>query len=192
MQIIGLTGGIGSGKTTVARVFELLGIDVYYADIQAKKILSSDKIKEQIISAFGNVYKDNKLQNKKLAEIVFNDKKKLEKLNSIVHPAVEKDFEQWSKKNSGKPYLIKEAAILFESGSYKKVDKIITVFAPENIRVLRVCKRDNINKAQVIARINNQMPDNEKIAKSDFVIKNYNGYLIIPQIIEIDNALRSE
>jgi dephospho-CoA kinase len=192
MQIIGLTGGIGSGKTTVARVFELLGIDVYYADIQAKKILSSDKIKEQIISAFGNVYKDNKLQNKKLAEIVFNDKKKLEKLNSIVHPAVEKDFEQWSKKNSGKPYLIKEAAILFESGSYKKVDKIITVFAPENIRILRVCKRDNINKAQVIARINNQMPDNEKIAKSDFVIKNYNGYLIIPQIIEIDNALRSE
>jgi dephospho-CoA kinase len=192
MQIIGLTGGIGSGKTTVARVFELLGVDVYYADIQAKKILSSDKIKGQIISAFGNVYKDNKLQNKKLAEIVFNDKKKLEKLNSIVHPAVEKDFEQWSKKNSGKPYLIKEAAILFESGSYKKVDKIITVFAPENIRILRVCKRDNIDKAQVIARINNQMPDNEKIAKSDFVIKNYNGYLIIPQIIEIDNALRSE
>ncbi len=191
MLKIGLTGGIGSGKTTVAKIFELLGINVYYADIRAKKLLNSFELRPKITKIFGDIYKNGLLDKKKLAEIVFNDKNKLQQLNKIVHPAVERDFELWCKNKIANHYIIKEAAILFESGSHKYLDKIIMVFAPEDVRINRVCKRDNTTREKVIARIKNQWSDEEKIKLSDFVIKNYGNNLVIPQVLAIDKALRS-
>ncbi len=188
---VGLTGGIGSGKTTVAKIFEVLGIPVYYSDIQAKKILFKPETIEKIRHTFGEkVFEKGKLSKKLLAKIVFNDKEKLQKLNSIIHPAVKTDFKNWLEKQNA-PYVVKEAAILFESGAYKDMDFIITVFAPVEERIKRVMKRDNISREEVIRRIENQWTDEKKIKLSDFVIKNYNSFLVIPQVLEIHNKLRS-
>lgn len=187
---VGLTGGIGSGKTTVAKIFELLEIPVYYSDIEAKKLLNEDKqIQEAIIRSFGQVYLSKKINNKKLASIVFNDENKLQTLNNIVHPAVNNHFDKWVDEHSAYKYIIKEAAILFESGSHKNVDKIITVTAPFEIKIERVCKRDNISEKEVLARIDKQWSDEEKIKLSDFLIHNDNQNMIIPQIIEIHQKL---
>ena len=192
MQKIGLTGGIGSGKTTVARVFENLGVPVYYADLRAKEIVDTDEfVKEKIISAMGDVYENGKLNRPKVAKIVFNNKEKLNQLNSIVHPAVRNDFLSWCESHSDKKFVIEEAAILFESGADKFVDKTIMVYAPEEIRIERVCKRDQVDRASVKARIKNQMPDKEKLRLADFVIKNYADYLVVPQVIEIYDELNS-
>lgn len=175
-KIIGLTGGIGSGKTTVANYLLSKGIPVYISDVEAKKVMASPEIINQIIAVFGTdiIGEDNSLNRDKLASIVFNHPDKLKQLNAIVHPAVKKHFEQWVGNNKNFPYIVKEAAILFESGSYKDCDAIITVCAPLESRIARVLERDGTTREKVLQRINNQISDDERIAKSQYVITNEN------------------
>lgn len=192
MLKVGITGGIGSGKSTVCKVFELLGIPVYYADDEAKKLLDSEPdVKSKIIQLLGKSLFDEKgvIDRKALATIVFNDKAKLEQLNSIVHPAVARHFEAWLNKNAAAKYIIKEAAILFESGAYKAVDKVITVAAPLELKIARVIQRDKTSRELVEQRIKSQMSDEEKIKHSQFVIYNDERELLIPQILRIHKEL---
>ncbi len=173
-KIIGLTGGIGSGKTTVANYFQSKGVPVYISDIEAKKVMAFPEIISQIAAVFGSeiVGENNSLDRDKLAAIVFNNPDKLKQLNAIVHPAVKKHFDQWVVNNNNFPYLVKEAAILFESGSYKDCDTIITVTAPIETRIARVLERDNTTREKVLQRIKNQLSDEERIAKSHYIITN--------------------
>lgn len=172
-KIIGLTGGIGSGKTTAARYFAELGVSVYIADDAARKVMDSEDIKQQLRVQFGdNIFEGGILDRKALAKIVFDEPLQLKALNSLVHPAVAKHFELWLMQHREEDFVIREAAILFESGSYKDCDKIITVIAPYEDRIERVMQRDKVTRAEVIKRMENQWSDAEKIAKSDFVITN--------------------
>ncbi|WP_264537190.1 dephospho-CoA kinase [Flavobacterium sp. N1736] len=174
-KVIGLTGGIGSGKTTIANYFQEMGIPVYIADDGAKRVMQSEEIIDQIKTAFGEALFENNILNRaKLAEIVFNDKNKLEQLNAIVHPAVKKDFEVWLLQHKKYQYIIYEVAILFESGRYKDCDLIITVTAPEEIRIKRVLERDNTTREQVLSRMKMQWNDENRISRSNFVINNDN------------------
>ncbi|MCF6347802.1 MAG: dephospho-CoA kinase [Flavobacteriaceae bacterium] len=179
MITIGLTGGIGSGKTTVANYFIELGVPVYFADNEAKELMNtSKKIKKKLITEFGKeAYKDGKLNKAYLAAIVFNDKNKLSIINKIVHPEVVKHFSKWVKQQSQNirsDYVIQENAILFENGSASKFNYIITVTAPVDIRINRILKRDSITKDAILSRMDNQWSDNEKVKLSDFVINNIN------------------
>ena len=172
-KILGLTGGIGSGKTTIAKHIQSLGIPVYIADDEAKKILMLPETLNSLKLVFGNAIFDDGLLNKdKLSTIVFNNPEMLKQLNQIIHPAVKKDFDNWLKANKNAPLVVKEAAILFESGSYKDCDAIITIVAPLNSRINRVIKRDNTNYEAVLSRINNQWTDEMRIEKSDYIIEN--------------------
>ncbi|HEY9082234.1 MAG TPA: dephospho-CoA kinase [Vicingaceae bacterium] len=190
--IIGLTGGIGSGKSTIAEVFDVLKIPVFNSDIEAKQLYSHPEIKQQIIKLFGNVYNEqNQLDKKALANIVFNNEDKLQQLNKIIHPAVKKLFETWVSKNNHAPILIKEAAILIESGAAKQADKIIVVTAPEKERIKRVMQRDNVTEKEVIARMSKQLPEEKLITQADFIIKNDNEHLVIPQILELIKKLNN-
>jgi dephospho-CoA kinase len=182
----GITGGIGSGKTSVCMIFETLGIPVYYSDTRAKQLTDTDpELKTAIANCFGSeIYCCGTLNRRKLAEIVFNDKVALEKLNSLVHPAVARDFEQWQSQQTS-PYTVEESAIIFESGIAERFDKIILVTAPEEIRIERVCARDNVAPEAVRERIKNQLPDEKKIAFADYIIYNDNMRMVIPQVIEI-------
>lgn len=172
-KIIGLTGGIGSGKSTIAGYFKALGIPVYIADDEAKKLMNNPETVKKVQSVFEeNVMENDILDRKKIAALVFSNPQKLEQLNSVVHPEVKKHFLAWLKIHKNEPFIIKEAAILFESGSYKDCDKIIMVTAPEAIRIERVMQRDKVTKAQVLERMQNQWPEEEKIKRSDFVIEN--------------------
>ncbi|MFV8346402.1 dephospho-CoA kinase [Flavobacterium sp. ZB4P13] len=172
-KIIGLTGGIGSGKTTIANYFESFGIPVYIADDEARKIMQTSEIIVAIKNVFGNaVFEKEILNREKLAKIVFNDPEKLEKLNNIVHPAVKKHFDQWLIQHKKVSYIIYEAAILFESGGYKNCDLIITVTAPIESRIQRVVERDKTTRELVLKRINAQWTDEQRISKSDFSIEN--------------------
>ena len=187
-KIIGLTGGIGSGKTTVANYFKSFGIPIYIADDEARKIMKSADIIEAIKNSFGDAIFENEILNRdKLAKIVFNNPKKLEKLNNIVHPAVKKHFEQWLMQNQSAPYVIYEAAILFESGRYKDCDLIVTVVAPMKSRIERVIKRDNSTRELVLKRINAQWTDEERILKSDFIIENISSETTK---LEVDRILK--
>lgn len=191
MFIIGLTGGIGSGKTIVSEVFKSIGISVYNSDIEAKKIMNTDSyIINKLKIIFGNnIYNtNNQLDRKKLANLIFNNKDKLNTLNSIVHPAVKKHFQNWIIKQNS-PYVIKETAILFESGIYKDVDKIITVLSPLSLRIKRLILRDNSNKKEIMERVKNQLNDEYKIKNSDFLLNNNEEELILPQILLIHNNL---
>jgi dephospho-CoA kinase len=192
MLKIGITGGIGSGKTTVCKVFKLLGIPIYFADDEAKKILdTSIDVKTNIINTFGIEVIDTNgiIDRKKLALKIFNNKENLEKLNSIVHPAVAKHFENWLHENKSAKYILKEAAILFESKAYKAVDKVITVTAPIELKIQRAMQRDNTDRASIEQRIKNQLSDEEKIKRSHFIIYNDEQQLLIPQIIDIHHKL---
>lgn len=172
-KIIGLTGGIGSGKTTVAKMFMAHGIPVYIADEEAKKLMESETIVKQVKLKFGDgVIVNNKIDRTKLADIVFNKPEKLEQLNAIIHPVVLKHFKDWLKNQATVPFVIKEAAILFETGGHKQCDKVITVIAPQLLRIERVVLRDKSDKDSVLRRINNQWSDEKKILLSDFVIEN--------------------
>lgn len=172
-KIIGLTGGIGSGKTTIANYYASLGIPVYIADDEAKKLMESQDIINQLLLAFGNIILDNGIIDKnQLAKIVFQNPEKLKTLNSIIHPAVKKNFNKWLLLHQTSPIVIKEAAILFESGSYKDCDAVITVTAPLEERIKRVINRDNTTREAVVNRIKNQWTDDERISKSDYVIIN--------------------
>ena len=192
MLLVGLTGGIGSGKSTAAKIFKLLGIPVYIADVEAKRLINTN---EQIRSAFierygSDIYLPEGTINKaKLGNIIFTQKEELQFVNATVHPIVKKDFKEWAARQDA-PYVIEEAAILFESGSHKVMDVVITVTAPEHERIMRVRKRDNLTEEQIKSRINNQFPEEDKIRLSDFVIHNDDNKLIIPQIIEIDKKIR--
>jgi len=172
-KIIGLTGGIGSGKTTIATHFKALGVPVYIADDEAKKIMDSPEIGIALKKIFGNgIFENNKIVKENLAKIVFQDPEKLKFLNNIIHPAVQKKFQDWLKQHDKFPIVIKEAAILFESGSYKDCDTIITVVAPLETRIARVLERDKTTKENVMLRINNQWTDEMRIARSDYTIDN--------------------
>lgn len=173
MKVIGLTGGIGSGKSTVAAMFEALGVPVYYADIEAKKLMnSSDAIKEGMINLFGKkAYTDKGLNSVFIAEIVFKDKEKLQALNALVHPEVRTHFLQWVSDQKA-PYVIQENPLIFEKKQQSYFDSIITVTAKETLRIQRVMDRDNLSRDQVLDRIKNQLDDDDKINHSDFVIFN--------------------
>ncbi|WP_339889036.1 dephospho-CoA kinase [uncultured Flavobacterium sp.] len=172
-KIIGLTGGIGSGKTTVANYLIEKNIPVYIADDEARKITNSKRVTSKIVELFGNqVLENDKINRAFLANIVFSDKEKLAQLNAIIHPEVKKHFKKWLKSKLDYKFVVKESAILFESGSYKDCDAIILVTAPLETRIERTMKRDNIARESVLQRINNQMAEEEKILKSDYVIQN--------------------
>lgn len=172
-KIIGLTGGIGSGKTTIANYFQSLGIPVYIADTAAKKIIDEPLVQQQIQQAFGeSVVIGNKVDREKLAAIVFSNPEQLAVLNSIVHPAVRNHFQQWLIAHQNEPIVIKETAILFESSSDKDCDAIITVTAPIETRIERVISRDRTTKEAVLQRVQNQWTDEMRISKSDYVIDN--------------------
>lgn len=190
VKIIGLTGGIGSGKTTVARQFEQLGIPVYIADDEAKKVMQSKEAIAALKNVFGlDVFSAGVPDRKKLADIVFSNPQKLEELNKIIHPLVKKDFDQWVMEKSHFPFVIKEAAILFESGSYKDCDIIITVSAPLELRIERVMRRDNTDYESVLSRINNQWTDEMRFAKSDFIIENIDAENTKNQIAKVFKEL---
>nr|WP_315173314.1 dephospho-CoA kinase [uncultured Flavobacterium sp.] len=185
-KIIGLTGGIGSGKTTVANYFKELGVPVYIADDAAKEVMQSETILSDIRKTFGDAVFENKtLVRQKLASIVFANQEKLQQLNAIVHPAVAQHFKYWLLNHQHAPFIIYEAAILFESGGDQKCDKIITVTAPEAIRIERVIGRDTTTKEQVIQRMHAQWTDDQRIAKSDFVIENIDFNKTKSQIVKI-------
>ncbi|QSW89503.1 MULTISPECIES: dephospho-CoA kinase [Flavobacterium] len=190
-KVIGLTGGIGSGKTTIAGFFNEMGIPVYIADDGAKRVMQSAEIIEAVKTTFGESLFDNNVLNRsKLAEIVFKDADKLARLNSIVHPAVKKDFESWLLEHQSYEYVIYEAAILFESGRYKECDYIITVTAPEEIRIERVLKRDNTTRENVINRMKMQWNDEKRISLSNFVINNSNLKIAREEVVEILKILK--
>ena len=190
MLKIGLTGGIGSGKTTIAQVFEKLGVPVFYADLEAKKCMESDMVLiKKLKATFGNkIYIDRKLQKDRLASIIFNDDSKLHTINRLVHPAVQRVFEDWcaTQKNS---YVLKEAAILFESGSDKDLDQIVCVSASDDLRKQRVMQRDGVTESQVLERISKQWEQSRKIELAHFHIVNDEKQLLIPQVLEVHSLL---
>ncbi len=188
MLKIGITGGIGSGKTTVCKIFEKIGIPVYYADLQARQLMNTDEVLiHQLKKEFGkDMYTtQGELMRPQLAQIVFNDKQKLEKLNAMVHPAVQRDFKHWAAQQTNTPYVLKEAALLFESGSYKSLDYIVTVAAPKAMRVQRVAKRDGLKKSEVEKRMKNQLSEKDRLNRADFVINNDETQAVIPQIMQL-------
>jgi dephospho-CoA kinase len=190
-KIIGLTGGIGSGKTTVANHFIAAGIPVYIADDEARKIMQSPEILKKIEKIFGSViFKNEVLNRQKLAEIVFSNSDKLKQLNAIIHPAVKKHFGNWILNYKNSPFVIYETAILFESGSYKDCDKIITVTAPLETRIERVIQRDKTSRENVLKRIKMQWTDDQRLGKSDFVIENINPEITKSEVGKILKILK--
>jgi dephospho-CoA kinase len=187
---VGLTGGIGSGKTTVARIFEVLGIPVYYADETARHIMNEDtQLKKEIIKSFGEQsYIEGKLNREYLASIVFQDKTKLGRLNALVHPATIRHSVQWMKQQTG-PYAIREAALIFESGVQGQLDYVIGVCAPVELRIERAMKRDNLTREQVMERMDRQINETIKMRLCDFVIVNDGKTALIPQVMEIHSKL---
>nr|WP_314554361.1 dephospho-CoA kinase [uncultured Capnocytophaga sp.] len=191
MMVVGLTGGIGSGKSTIAKAFAALGIAVFNSDEQAKALIATDaQVKKRIIAAFGEeAYHNGEYNRAYIAQIVFNNSEKLAILNGIVHPALAEYFKQWAKAQTS-PYVLKEAAILFESGSYKDCDYIITVTAPEEVRIARVMARDHCTETQVRARMAQQWSDAQRIALSNAVIENIDLEKAKKEVRRINNELR--
>ena len=188
--IIGLTGGIGSGKSTVAKIFAQLGIPVLDADATAKAIMNEDRsVKTKLIELFGeDAYKENQLNRPYIAQLVFEDAFKLQQLNAIIHPITIQYAKDWASKQSA-PYVIKEAALFFESGSSEGVEKIIGVAAPKHIRIQRVMQRDQITREDVIKRMEHQLEDSLKMKLCDWVIQNDDMHLLIPQILAIHQEI---
>ena len=188
--IIGLTGGIGSGKTTAARMFETLGIPVFIADDEGRRQTGISAIKKLIINVFGTeIITNDEIDRKKLASIVFNNSLMLQKLNDIIHPAVKKSFEQWCAANINSKYVIYESAILFETNFTINFYKVITVSAPENIRIARVKARSNISENEVKDRISKQWTDTQREEKANYVIKNIDIENTKEQVYAIYTAL---
>ena len=190
MLKIGLTGGIGSGKSTVAKVFEVLGIPVYYADDAAKRLMNEDEaLKQNIKKTFGQaVYKDGQLNKKYLADIAFNNPDKLQLLNALVHPATLQDSKKWMQQQTS-AYAIKEAALIFESGAQEQLDYVIGVYAPAPLRIQRTMQRNSIIREEVIARMDMQLDETIKMRLCNFVINNDEQELLIPQVIALHNKL---
>ena len=188
MLKVGITGNIGSGKTTVSKIFEVLGIPVFYADDEAKKVMVNDAILVDAIKEnFGAeaYFADGTLNRKHIAGIVFNNQAELLKLNAIVHPATFRAFDNWLPQHVGAPYILKEAALLFESDSYKMCDKTIMITAPLDMRVARVMERDGLSKAEILSRDIKQFTQEVKLGLADYSIKNDNTELVIPQVLKL-------
>ena len=183
---LGITGGIGSGKTSVCRVFNVLGIPVFSADPEAQTIMNVDKKVRKAINEIAgrNIYPGGKLDRMALASLIFNDKESLKRVNDLVHPIVFDNFIRWTEQQTT-PYVIMEAAILFESGASKLVDRVATIIAPVEERISRVTFRNRLTREQVMERIRNQMTDEERIKRSDYVINNSENAMIIPVILRI-------
>jgi dephospho-CoA kinase len=190
MLKIGLTGGIGSGKSTVAKIFELLNVPVYYADEASKRLYHTDKqLMADLKKHFGeDVYTNDQLNRSRLAELVFTNPEKLELLNSLVHPPTLRDAEEWMQKQTA-PYILKEAALLFETGSAAGLDYVIGVKAPQHIRIKRVMDRDGVSREQVLSRIDKQLDEEIKMKLCDFIIDNSEQELVIPQVLELHERL---
>jgi len=191
MLKIGITGNIGSGKTTVSQMFRVLGIPVFYADIEAKNIMTADPVLvADMKKAFGDeaYFADGSLNRKYIANIVFNDDEQLAKLNSLTHPAVFRAFDNWVAGIKNVPYVIKEAALLFESTSYKMCDYSLLVTAPLDLRIARVTERDHITRAEVEAREAKQFTEAKKRELADYIIENDETQLLIPQVLKLHDA----
>lgn len=188
MLKVGITGNIGSGKTTVSKIFEVLGVPVFYADDEAKDVMVKDaELIAGIKQAFSeqSYFEDGSLNRKHISSIVFNNDDELKKLNALVHPAVFRAFDSWVLQFKDAPYVLKEAALLFESSSYKMCDKTIVVTAPLEIRIARVMQRDHLSKEEILSREAKQFTEEKKIELADFVIKNDNSELVIPQVLKL-------
>ena len=193
MKKIGITGGIGSGKTTVCKIFETLDVPVYYADIEAKKIMSSNaSVKKQIKILLGDdaYYKNGKPDRAFISSRIFSDNTLLEGINKIVHPAVHLDTARWIENLQGNHrYALCEAALIVENGSYKNMDGLIVVTCPEKIRIQRVMGRDKLSFTDVVKKVNNQLPEQEKIMVADYIIKNDGTLPLINQVYEIHKKI---
>ena len=194
MLKIGVTGGIGAGKSTVCKLFEVIGIPVYYADDRAKLLMQKDAaLIAEITATFGDQsYVDGQLNRSYLSEKVFKDTLQLQKLNALVHPAVRKDVLRWVNDQKNVSYVIQEAALLFESGGYKQLDKMITVHAALEDRIKRLKERDNSTDEQIAARMRHQMQDEEKMRLADFVVYNDQNHSLIKQVLTIHHLLVKE
>ena len=192
---IGITGGIGSGKSLICKIFSCLGVPVYDADSHAKELMTTDGILvSDIKKEFGvlSYSVDGGLNREYLSKMVFNDPERLRTLNSLVHPRVGHDFNRWLDQRKGHPYVLKEAALLYESGAYKSLDKVIVVYANEALRIQRVLNRDPHRTAdQVRAIIKNQMPEEEKLKRADFTVRNDETALLIPQVVSLHQRFSS-
>ncbi len=188
---VGLTGSIGSGKTLVARIFETLGIEVFYADTEAKLLLADPEVKAEITGHFGDHILDeqSRIVNKRLADIVFNDPSSLMVLNAIIHPRVMRRLLEWFDNRRAGLYAVQEAAILLESGFDKECDVVVTVSAPEEIRIRRVMERDHVTRDEVLVRLKNQWTDEQKRNRADYIIINDGTCMVIPQALRIHEAL---
>ena len=189
---VGITGGIGSGKTTVCKVFEALGIPVYYADWHARQLMvNAPRLVAGVKELFGpDAYlEDGALNRPYIAEKVFNNDKKLQQLNHLVHRVVAEDADRWHSAQENVPYTLKEAALLFESGNYKQLDKVITVFAPEDLRIQRVMDRDQVSSTEVRARMAKQMPEEEKLKRADYIVYNDGKHSLVRQVWDIHREL---
>lgn len=191
MLKVGLTGNIGSGKTVIAKIFTSLDINTFFADLEAKQLLKECEIKNILAGRFpSEIFDSNKnIINKKLAKIIFTDKEALYFLNNLIHPRVMISFQKWMKGLVDEQYVLYEAAILFESGHYKELDKVIMVSSPEELRIKRVMARDHITREDVLHRIRHQWPDEKKEPMADFIIRNDEKQLVIPQVLSIHRAL---
>ncbi len=190
---VGITGGIGSGKSTICQFFRSIGIPVFEADIEAKKLVSnSESIRYQLKALFGSdIYLPNKtIDRKKLASLIFNSPPLLQKVNNIIHPEVRKYFETWCEKQQT-PYIIHEAAIMFESGFYEMMDYTVLVTAPEEIRIQRVMEREKTDADSVRARMEKQWKDEKKAELADFIIRNDGTELVVPQLVKLDKQFRT-
>lgn len=182
---IGITGGIGSGKSTVCAIFQILGIPVFNADIEARKLYDEPRVKEAIILAFGdNMYPQGVFDKKAMADLVFQSADKLKQLNELLHPLVQIQFDTWLQQQES-PYAIKEAALLIEAGSYQQLDALILVTCPMNKRIERVMKRDRVTEDEVLARINKQLSEEDKRALCQYEIINDDRQLLIPQVLQL-------
>lgn len=190
MLKVGITGGIGSGKSTVARMFEVLGVPVFYADTEARKMMEEDEeVHAAIIGLFGpEAYAEGRLNRKLLSTSIFNNRQLLEQLNAIVHPAILRKADNWMDGQTT-PYALKEAALIFESGGQRYLDLVVGVHAPEALRIARVMKRDGISRDTVLARMRQQIDESVKMRLCDFIIRNNDLELVIPQVVAIHEKI---
>jgi dephospho-CoA kinase len=192
MLKVGITGGIGSGKSTVCKIFAILGIPIYNADDSAKNLMTEDPdLVQKIKDLLGTeaYLSDGQLNRAYVADIVFKNQNKLDSLNALVHPAVAQDGLQWHQRQKDVPYTLKEAALLFEAGSYRQLDRLICVVAPEDLRIQRVMQRDQVERAAVLARMQKQWPQAKKAKRSDFIIYNDGSQSLIQQVLRVHKKL---
>lgn len=195
MKVIGLTGGIGSGKSTVCRIFEVLNVPVFYADDEAKALYESAEVVASVTQLLGHevLNEAGKIDRKKMAAIIFEDAEKLLQIQQLIHPLVKKRFEEWQEDYQKQAlYCIREAAILIESGAYKDCDKIIVVTAPKEVRIQRVMQRDKVSRQEVLSRMAHQMQESERLKYADFVINNDGNQPLIRQVMHIHHQLLAE